>query len=192
LGLHSLLDALPISKLEPGGELVGQEAHPFTTRFARRSPTLRFEPSIYLDALLRDVLRFGGAVQVRDFGDARELMTLPEPVIVNCTGLGAKQLFADDELMPIKGQLTVLVPQPEIDFSIGGMLPRRDGIVLGHVQQGGEWSLEVDEAEQARVMENAFRTFGSLRSPSTIVRPTTALNVPAEVPPVESFFGLPS
>jgi hypothetical protein len=29
-------------------------------------------------------------------------------VIVNCTGLGSKALFNDEELIPVKGQLTVM------------------------------------------------------------------------------------
>ena len=32
-------------------------------------------------------------------------------MIVNCTGLGAKAIFSDPELMPLKGQLVVLIPQ---------------------------------------------------------------------------------
>ena len=44
----------------------------------------------------------------------REIAALPENVVVNCTGLGAKALFGDPDLIPLKGQLTVLVAQPEI------------------------------------------------------------------------------
>ena len=35
---------------------------------------------------------------------------------MNCTGLGAKALFGDEELTPVKGQLTFLLPQPEIAY----------------------------------------------------------------------------
>jgi D-amino-acid oxidase len=37
-------------------------------------------------------------------------------VIFNCTGLGARALFGDQELTPIKGQLTVLLPQTEVNY----------------------------------------------------------------------------
>jgi D-amino-acid oxidase len=40
---------------------------------------------------------------------------LPESTIVNCTGLGARTLFGDDQLTAIKGQLTVLLPQPSAE-----------------------------------------------------------------------------
>ena len=49
---------------------------------------MRFEPSIYLDALMRDVIAFGGRIVVRAFASPRDLATLDESLIVNCTGLG--------------------------------------------------------------------------------------------------------
>ena len=85
---------------------------------------------------------------------------------MNCTGLGAKTLFGDEELVPVKGQLTVLVPQAEVTYSAGGMMPRSDGIVLGHVSQRGVWSLDVDEGERKRVVEAAIAFFGRMRGPT--------------------------
>ena len=83
-----------------------------------------FEPPVYLNALLRDYQLDGGRVAVREFENVDQLLGLSEPVLVNCTGLGAKALFGDEELHPIKGQLTVLLPQPEIDYAMtdGGEL----------------------------------------------------------------------
>ena len=59
-----------------------------------------------------------------------------EPVIINSTGHGAKALFDDDNMMPIKGQLSLLLPQPEVNYIIVGngglyMFPRSDGVLLG-------------------------------------------------------------
>ena len=69
---------------------------------------------------------------------------LREPVIFNCTGLGSRALFDDEELIPVRGQLEVLLPQPEIDYcylSSGYMFPRRDGIILGGTWDHDDWSL---------------------------------------------------
>jgi len=62
------------------------------------------------------------------------LQQLAEPVVFNCTGLGARALFNDQELAPVKGQLTVLLPQPEVNYIALMeddlyMFPRTDGIV---------------------------------------------------------------
>ena len=51
-----------------------------------RTPALSIEPSIYLDALVRDFLMFGGRIVIRKFDTPRDLMSLAEPVVVNCTG----------------------------------------------------------------------------------------------------------
>jgi hypothetical protein len=126
-------------------------------------PVLRFEPSIYLDALMRDVIAFGGRIVVRKFDTPRDLAALPESIVVNCTGLGSATLFDDRELVPVKGQLVVLVPQAEVTYTAAGMMPRADGIVLGHVNQRGNSSLEIDESERDRVLTNAIAFFGAMR-----------------------------
>jgi len=150
--------------LSLGRTLLSAGEHPFATPFAYSVPNLRFEPSIYLDALMHDVVDFGGRIVVRNFETKRDLAALSETLIVNCTGLGAKTLFGDDELIPIKGQLVVLVPQAEVNYTAGGMMPRRDGIVLGHVNQRGVSSLEIDEGERKRVVEAAIAFFGRMRT----------------------------
>jgi glycine/D-amino acid oxidase-like deaminating enzyme len=150
-----------------GRTLLKAGEHPFATPYAYAVPNLRFEPSIYLDALMRDVVAFGGRIVVRQFETKHDLAALSEMLIMNCTGLGAKALFGDDELVPIKGQLVVLVPQAEVDYSAGGMMPRHDGIVLGHVSQRGNSSLDIDEGERKRVVEAAMAFFGRMRTSLT-------------------------
>ncbi len=168
--------------------VLAEGEHPFATRYAWRQPTIRIEPTIYLEALMRDVLDFGGRIIVRSFDAPRDLALLDEPILINCTGLGAKQLFGDEELTPVKGQLVVLVPQPEVNYTTGTMLPRSDGIVLGHVMERGIWSLEPNESERRRVVEHHQRFFGAMREPRSGMA-VSALTSPVEVPPVEAFFG---
>ena len=166
--------------LTVGREVFGPGEHPFATKYAIRSPQIRIEPSIYLDCLMRDFTLFGGRIIVRKFDTPRELAALREPIVVNCTGLGARDLFGDQELIPLKGQLTVLVPQEEVNYHTNGgvptdglppgslgihMLARRDGIILGGTSQRGVWTLEPDEAERRRVVESHIAVFSAMRSP---------------------------
>ena len=146
-----------------GRTTLGPGEHPFATPYASVLPVLRFEPSIYLEALMRDVIAFGGRIIVRKFDTPRDLATLSEPIVVNCTGLGSATLFEDRELIPVKGQLVVLVPQPEVNYTAVGMMPRNDGIVLGHVSQAGNASLEVDEIARDRVLNNAIAFFNAMK-----------------------------
>ena len=125
------------------------------------------EPPIYLTALLREVRLAGGRIVVRELASREQVQELPEPVIVNCTGLGAKALFGDEELEPVKGQLTFLLPQPEVDYIVitGGlyMFPRRDGILLGGTFEHGAWSLDVDEEVHQRIVAGHRALFEGMR-----------------------------
>ena len=154
-----------IRDLYPEWEELEGDEHPFPTRYARRVATMFIEPPRYLRALLRDFRLAGGRIVVGEIADRRQLAALPEPIIANCTGLGAKTLFGDDALTPIKGQLVVLRPQPGIDYlSIGGgrfstggsqyMFPRADGILLGGTFERGVDTLEPDPVETERILAN--------------------------------------
>jgi glycine/D-amino acid oxidase-like deaminating enzyme len=153
--------------------------HNFPTRFAIERTEMRIEPSIYLDALMSDFLLWGGKVVIRKFETPRDVAALTENVIVNCTGLGSKALFNDPELMPLKGQLTVLMPQPEITYSTSGaakplppgagfihMMPRSDGIVLGGTSLRDDWTLTVDEPQRQRIVDTHIELFNLMRSTS--------------------------
>jgi glycine/D-amino acid oxidase-like deaminating enzyme len=150
--------------------------HPFPTKYAIQRTNMRIEPSIYLETLMRDVSSFGGRIVIKTFDTPRDLMALPEPVIVNCSGLGSFDLFGDKELMPVKGQLTVLVPQAEVNYQTSGgvnvpstpgigihMMPRSDGIVLGGTAQRGIWTMEPDETERKRVVDGHIELFSRMR-----------------------------
>ncbi len=153
-----------IRDLYPELEDLEGDEHPFPTRFARRVVTMFIEPPRYLRALMRDFRVAGGRVVVAEIVDRRQLAGLAEPVIVNCTGLGARDLFGDDGLVPVKGQLVVLRPQPELDYlTIGGgrfsragsqyMFPRADGVLLGGTFDRGEETLQPDARQTDRILE---------------------------------------
>jgi glycine/D-amino acid oxidase-like deaminating enzyme len=158
----------PLGDLTPENRQLAPDEHPFPRPYARHYWTMLIEPAIYLDALLRDVLLAGGRLVVREFPSLEALLGLPERLIMNCTGLGAKALFGDEELTPIKGQLTVLLPQPEVDYILGAgrlsMIPRRDGIALGQTWERGESSLEPSTTEMQRVMGGLTQFFADMAS----------------------------
>ncbi len=158
--------ANPIADLTSAATDLDASEHPFPSPYVQRTMGMVFEPAVYLAAMLRDFHLAGGVLEVKTFESIGQLTALPEPVIMNCTGLGAGELFGDKELMPVKGQLTFLVPQPEIDYMVVGgglyMIPRRDGLALGGTRERGEWSLEPSETERQRVMEGHTRLFGGM------------------------------
>ncbi len=158
----------PIDALFPEARQLTPEENPFSVPYVHRSNSMLIEPAIYLNALLRDFHLDGGSVTVREFKTNTELAALPEPLLFNCTGLGAKTLFNDSELTPIRGQLTFLLPQPEIDYMTVGptdvyMFPRQDGILLGGSHDEGNSNMEIDPAITGRILRENGTVFNGMR-----------------------------
>ena len=146
---------------------LGPGEHPFPSAFAHRYRLMLIEPAIYLAAMVTDVRAAGGRIVVTDLSPA-DVGALEEPVILNCTGLGSAQLFGDADLVPIKGQLTILEPQPDVDYAVKStmedlyMFSRRDGVVLGGSHQRGVWTLEPDPQEAKRILSSQRKLFGRM------------------------------
>lgn len=147
-----------------------QGDHPFPVDYARHYNTMLIEPAVFLPAVMSDFFGAGGEIGIREFATAEEILALEEEVIFNCTGLGSHTLFGDDMLMPVKGQLTFLLPQEEVDFNIIGngglyMFPRSDGILLGGTYERGEWSLEPDPEATRRIIDGHRAFFEAMDDP---------------------------
>ncbi len=133
----------------------------FGFAYEERYHTLMIDPDYYLDQLMKDAQLAGARFISQRFETLDEVLALAQPVIVNCTGLGAAILFGDESLLPIRGQLTHLLPQPEIDYSYtsfmnGGslyMFPRKTGLVLGGSHGRGNASLDISEDELTRMID---------------------------------------
>jgi glycine/D-amino acid oxidase-like deaminating enzyme len=131
------------------------------------------EPAIYLARMVDEVRAAGGRIVVAEL--SRESVAgLEETVVVNCTGLGSAALVGDTDVIPIKGQLTILEPQPAVDYAMKSttedlyMFSRQDGVVLGGSHQRGDSTLEPDPAEAGRILAGHRRLFaGFPRRPTT-------------------------
>jgi glycine/D-amino acid oxidase-like deaminating enzyme len=145
------------ARLYPQTEVHRDPKRFFGFPFTRQFSTMMIEPHTYLRAILRDFYIAGGKIVVRELKSRQEISRLPEPVIFNCTGLGARQLVDDQKLIPVRGQLEVLLPQPEVDYcymsALGYMFPRRDGIILGGTFDRDDWSLQPNPEQSAGILE---------------------------------------
>jgi D-amino-acid oxidase len=156
----------PIRDLLPGLRALRPEENPTVSPVTRAFQTMMIEPAIYLPAVMRDHAKAGGRIVQREIKSPAELAALEERVIVNCTGLGAAALFGDPEMYPIKGQLTILRPQPEIDYVALAhglyMFPRRDGIVLGGTFERHVATLEPNRASEDKILAGHAKFFAEL------------------------------
>ncbi|PZQ60986.1 MAG: D-amino-acid oxidase [Phenylobacterium zucineum] len=123
-----ILDLSPRSQvLEPG-------EHPFATRFARRHALPMFNVTEYARVLMADFQRAGGRFEVTEFRSPADLARLKERVVIDCTGYGARALWKDESVVPVRGQLAWLIPQPEVTYGLAfqgvGTVSRRDGMII--------------------------------------------------------------
>ena len=150
----------------PGAAALNPDEHPFPVANIRRYNTMYVETGRFLRELTRDVQIAGGSIRVRNFDTPTALLSLPEQLIFNCTGLGSHDLFADQDLRPIRGQLAILLPQPEIRYALtleaGYMFPRADGILLGGTFERDVWDATPEPARIAQIIESHRRLFAGL------------------------------
>lgn len=143
--------------------------HPFPIAYASHYDTMLIEPAVFLPALMQDFYNAGGKINVQEFTDDAQLANLEQPVIFNCTGLGARDLFNDTELFPIKGQLSFILPQKEIDYititDATYMFPRSDGILLGGTFEYNNWDLTPDPKETQRILTEQKAFFDAMDDP---------------------------
>ena len=140
---------------------------PFRASSVRRRSVLMFNISSYSHMLMTQFLIAGGRIEHREFHDPVELAALPEKVVINCTGYGARALWRDESVVPVRGQHAYLIPQPEFDYALAyrgvNVVPRSDGIVVQAVSGGDmrgyrEESLVPDRQEA----ESAVQTLAAL------------------------------
>ena len=154
-----------IADLRPQGKALSAAEHPFRKPHARRFTQLVFNVPAYQRLLLDDFARDGGELVQREFRQPRDFARLPERLIVNCTGDGARKLLGDTSMTPVRGQTARLVPQPEVDYALilrgrnVVMVPRKDGLLVA--AQGPHDFNNADTSVDRALSEEAVRRLAS-------------------------------
>jgi D-amino-acid oxidase len=160
-------EAQQIANYPPVNRMLTPAEHPFPWAEARRYDTMYIETGRYLRQMMRDVQIAGGRIEVRRFATPADIAALPEKLVFNCTGLGSRELFGDQELQPIRGQLAILEPQPEVRYAalgdFGYMFPRADGILLGGTFERDVFDPTPQPEAIARIVESHKRFFSAFR-----------------------------
>jgi D-amino-acid oxidase len=115
------------------------------------------EMPIYLEYLMDRFGAAGGSVQRRTLSSLHEV---DADVVVNCVGLGARDLVDDVSMEPIRGQI-VRVRNPGIGRfvldednpeGVTYIVPRSGDCILGGTAEEGAWDLEPDPETAARIL----------------------------------------
>jgi glycine/D-amino acid oxidase-like deaminating enzyme len=160
-------DARLLQTFPPVNRMLRPAEHPFPLDSVLRYDTMYVEVGRYLRQMVRDFRIAGGTIEVRRFATPADIQALPEKLVFNCTGLGSRELFGDRELQPVRGQLAILEPQPEVRYaytgSSGYMFPRADGILLGGTFEADQWDPTPQPADIAGILSSHKSFFSSFR-----------------------------
>jgi D-amino-acid oxidase len=119
------------------------------------------EMPFYISWLVKSVLRLGGRFVCRRVGGLAELGDEGADAIVNATGLGARSIVGDLDLIGVRGQYLCLDRPPGIpDEYVGddenplGMayvIPRRHDVMIGGTEEYGMEAVEFEESPDALI-----------------------------------------
>ncbi|MGC9441144.1 FAD-dependent oxidoreductase [Streptomyces sp. WG5] len=121
--------------------------------------------STHLPWLRQRLVSAGGVVETRAVAGPAEA---DAPVVVNCTGLGARELVPDPSVRPVRGQLVVVenpgirtwaVSTDPVSGEMAYFFPQPGRLVLGGTAEEDAWSAEPDPA----VAEAIVRRCAALR-----------------------------
>jgi D-amino-acid oxidase len=116
------------------------------------------DSEVYMRWLVTLFEELGGQLSIREVSDISEAFD-HNPIVINCTGLGSRDLFDDERVYPVRGQIVrarvnsfedILVSETAAGLSL--IAPRIDDVVLGGTSQAHNWNLEEDPADTAEIL----------------------------------------
>ena len=159
----------------PPSEILRPADTPFHAASVRRRSVLMFNLASYAHTLMTQFRLAGGRIEHREFHEPAELAGLPEKVVINCTGYGARALWRDESVVPVRGQHAYLIPQTEFDYALAyrdvNVVPRSDGIVVQAVSGGdmrgyNDDTLVSDRREAEEAVQTLADLYGRFRRPT--------------------------
>jgi glycine/D-amino acid oxidase-like deaminating enzyme len=156
-----------LADIVPHDRLLAPAESPFPALHVHRGVGMQFNIAALGDRLMRDFVAEGGRIETMVFDAPADFARLAQPVIVNCTGYGARALMRDESIVPVRGQIGWLPPQPEIDYGLYyrrvSIVARTDGIVVQGVGPSDMYGYGNDsEAPDRAEAEAAVRAVAGL------------------------------
>ena len=143
-----------LADIEPASHELPPGTHPFPTPYVEWTTSLTFNVAAYSRQLMNDFMIAGGVIETREFRSPQDLAMLPQPGIINCPGYAARQLWSDESIVPVRGQIAWLIPQEGVHYGLNykgvNVLARRDGIVVQpyHSDEEG-WNDDNEKPDRA-------------------------------------------
>lgn len=117
------------------------------------------EPAQYLPHLFNRFVKNGGAFQERKIASLQELSALND-LVVNCTGLGARDLCNDQELKPMRGQILRCTKLNAISCvnstnkgALSYIINRSTDSIIGGTDYINDWNKNVEERDTNLILQ---------------------------------------
>lgn len=138
--------------------------------------TFVIDMSVYMPFLMNRYRQLGGQIEIAEVASLETLFDR-FAVIINCTGLGARQLVNDVSVIPAKGQVVRIKPIDGIDqlwlddrnedhFTM--VVPRITDIVLGGTYESGNDDISVSDEETAAILQRCTKLVPQLTNAEII------------------------
>jgi glycine/D-amino acid oxidase-like deaminating enzyme len=122
--------------------------HSLGNHYLRRNSQLMFNLTSYARILMSDFIANGGKIEILEFHSPQDFAKLRENTLINATGYGARALFNDQSVTPVRGQLARVIPQPDLNYGLFykgvSFVPRRDGLVFQAVGENDYYGYNDD------------------------------------------------
>ena len=117
------------------------------------------ETQIYLPYLMERFRKAGGELVVQEVKDVESLLQGGR-IIVNCTGLGSRELFGDETVYPIRGQVVKVKKTRPVQSMVDSMnkgrlayiIERSDCIVLGGTDYDNDYNRKPTQADTDTIL----------------------------------------
>lgn len=140
-------------------------------RFALVEHTLIMQGPIYMQQLFDKAQAKGAVITHKELDNLSDIFDFPETIIFNCTGLGARQLCGDRDVVAIRGHLIYLKPQ-DINYMATykipcntiffSMYPWPDRLIIAGSTEYDEGTRTVDMQVCQEIMEYAREQFKNI------------------------------
>lgn len=124
-----------------------------------RIQSIVIDTSLYMEYLMETFKNLEGELIQKEVKDIQE--TLAEfDLVINCTGLGSKELFNDEKIYPVRGQMIKIkstgFDQVAVDDegpnNLCLVVPRVNDIMLGGTAQVNNWNTEIDPKDTEDIL----------------------------------------
>lgn len=118
------------------------------------------ETPVHMAWLVERFQALGGRIEQREIAGLREFAT-EHRLVINCAGLGARELAVDPGVYPIRGQIVRMTRPAGVDrvlfdergrLALAYVIPRRQEVIVGGTAQKNDWNLTADPATASDIL----------------------------------------